>query len=121
MPKASALHPYSHLALAAAIALAIPAVGSKSFFISHCAMSGFSVSARHSFFGGCGNTLSITTVRVLSAGLLIIPSFPKVLQDGQTGRARRRRRERASPPSALAAQMAIGSNSIGDIHASLPG
>jgi hypothetical protein len=34
-------------------------------------MSGFSVSARHSFSGGCGNTRSITRVRGLSAGLLL--------------------------------------------------
>ena len=40
-----------------------PDTGSKSFFISHCARSVLSVSARHSFSGGCGNTLSITTVR----------------------------------------------------------
>jgi hypothetical protein len=65
-------------------------------------MSGFSVSARHSFSGGCGNTLSITRVRVLSAGLLILPSFPKGLQDGQTGRARMHRSDAASPPSAPA-------------------
>src|SRR3984885_9699342 len=85
-----------------------PTAGSKSLFIIHCASSVLSVSARHSFSGGCGNTLSTTRVRVLSAGLvtaaglLMAPSFPKLFQVGQTGHARRRHNHAASPPSAPA-------------------
>src|SRR5580693_8568120 len=98
-----------------------PATGSKSLFIIHCARSGLSVSARHSFSGGWGNTLSTTRVRglsvvllmaaslLLSAALLIVlmaPSFPKVLQAGQTDRARMHRTDASSPPSAPAHQAA---------------
>src|SRR5580704_12630019 len=91
-----------------------PTTGSKSLFIIHCPRSGPSVSARHSFSGGCGNTLSTTRVRglsvellmavglLLSAALLMAPSFPELLQADQTGHARRRRSHAASPPSAPA-------------------
>src|ERR1700722_10690380 len=89
-----------------------PATGSKSLFIIHCASSGLSVSARHSFSGGWGNTLSTTRVRGLSAGLVfdfwdswvfnswvMASSSPVSFRADQTGPARRRHRDYASPPS----------------------
>src|SRR5260370_30179242 len=112
-----------------------PTTGSKSLFIIHCARSGLSVSARHSFSGGCGNTLSTTRVRGLSAGLLLAaallisvallmaPSFLEVLQAGQNGHARRHRSDAASPPSPPAHRVARDSEfrvPRGDAEPALP-
>ena len=67
-----------------------PTTGSKSLFIIHCARSGLSVSARHSFSGGCGNTLSTTRVREAVAAWIAHGSILSKSSSRRSNRSRQK-------------------------------
>ena len=89
-----------------------PTTGWKSFFISHCSISGPWVKARQTFSGGCGISRSTTMERVAAAGFVIGPSFSTGIRGDRTVFARRRHRGSSSRSRGrgLAARRCSGRN-----------